>query len=151
MRSAFTPLPDEKEGFPLPLPGQAVHIFADGSAHRGIEARFAFVVYTSEGAILHEELGRAGRFAGATNNVAEYVAVVKALRFLKAYGLTGIVHTDSLNVKRCVTGEWICRPGLLLPLCEEAKSLILATSARLEWIPRSMNRHADALAKPQAG
>ncbi len=148
MASVFVPLPDEKEGFPLPLPGNPVRVFADGSADRGIVARYAFVVYTMDGAVLHEERGQAARLAGATNNVAEYVAVIKALKFLAAHGLTGIVHTDSLNVKRCVTGEWECRPGILRPLCIKAQVLIERTGVRLEWVPRAMNRHADALTKP---
>ncbi|HVL49210.1 MAG TPA: reverse transcriptase-like protein [Candidatus Thermoplasmatota archaeon] len=147
MTFPFCPLPDEKEDFPLPAPGHSVVVYADGSADRGIEARYAFVVMSHEGGVLHEERGRAARERGATNNVAEYVAVLKALKFLKSHGLSGILYTDSLNVKRCVTGEWICRPGILLPLCRKAQTLLGETGSTLEWIPRSLNRHADALTK----
>lgn len=147
MMFPFCPLPDEGEDFLLPFPGHSVVLYADGSADRGIEARYAFVVMTHEGAILHTERGRAARAQGATNNVAEYVAVVKGLKFLKAHGLKAIVYTDSLNVKRCVTGEWVCRPGILLPLCRKAQHLLEETGSTLEWIPRTLNRHADALTK----
>ncbi|HWG91757.1 MAG TPA: reverse transcriptase-like protein [Candidatus Thermoplasmatota archaeon] len=147
MSYAFVPLPDERDDFPLPVPRSEVHVFADGSADKGVEARYAFVVMTPDGAVLHEERGRAALNRGATNNVAEYVAVIKALKFLKAHGLVGIVHTDSMNVKRCVTGEWECRPGILKPLCEKAQSLLEATGSTILWIPRSLNKHADALTK----
>lgn len=147
MSYAFVPLPDEKDDFPLPAPPSLVTVYADGSADKGIEARYAFVVMGFDGGVLHEERGRAALNRGATNNVAEYVAVIKALKFLKAHGLSATIYTDSMNVKRCVTGEWDCRPGILKPLCAKAQTLMAETGSIIEWIPRSQNKHADALTK----
>lgn len=81
-----------------------IDIFVDGgsSGNPGI-ASYAFVVYEN-GEKIYEESDVIGV---ATNNVAEYVAVIKAVEYAVNIPIAEIViHTDSCLVVRQVEGAY---------------------------------------------
>jgi len=113
--------------------------------------------YTIEGVGLdHEDSGLATRpfSERATNNVAEYVAAIRALEWLLERGYRGdlVVTGDSQLVIRQVRGEYEVRKehlkayhARLLQLVKEFRSV------RFEWVPRGENARADALSKSALG
>ena len=89
------------------------------------------------------------RFIGfATNNVAEYRAVIAAVSRSKELGVTHLlIRTDSELVARHLTGQYRVKSPKLRPLYEEAKDLLGSIpSWEIVSIPREENREADRLA-----
>lgn len=84
----------------------------------------------------------------ATNNVAEYKALILGMKVAKVLGATQIhVFGDSKLVCNQMKGEWAVRNAGLRPLYKEASG-IMRTFDRfdIEYIPRAKNEEADALA-----
>ncbi len=121
-------------------------LFADGAA-RGNPgpAGAGAVLFGDRGEVLaelHKPLGR------ATNNVAEYEALILGLEEAKRRGIERLdVRMDSLLVVRQMQGLWkIKHPGLR-PLALRAGALLGEFPVRtIEHIPREENSHADRLA-----
>jgi ribonuclease HI len=113
-------------------------------------ATFGFTV-ERDGRPVHEESGLAARpySEEATNNVAEYTGVLRALEWLVAEGLEKervLVRGDSDLVIKQLNGEYKVKSPLLAPLHRKARELALRfPSLRFEWVPREKNRQADAL------
>ncbi len=107
--------------------------------------------YTIEGeGMEHEGCGRVAASGQATNNVAEYTAILEALEFLRSRGYQGPVRIlgDSQLVVRQFSGEYQVRAPHLKP--HHQKLLELASSfshVEMEWVPRELNQRADALSK----
>ena len=93
---------------------------------------------------------------GATNNVAEYCALGKALRWIvdnrddeiQAVFLFG----DSKLVVEQVNGNWKCKKEHLRKLRDRCLELIDDLDAggcavNLNWVPREKNEEADALSR----
>ena len=106
------------------------------------------------------EEGYGSAFRGgesATNNVAEYFAVLAALAWLlpqaKGLGETEIVFvSDSQLVVNQLNGEWRVRHSNVKPVAAAAHIMIeqlnqLGIEVRAEWIPREENRRADKLSR----
>ena len=92
--------------------------------------------------------GCLGQGPGATNNVAEYMAAIHALRWAIAQGLSEVlVRTDSQLVACHFSGAWECRSEHLRPLLAELRDLARQARARVEWVPRERNAVADALSR----
>jgi ribonuclease HI len=92
--------------------------------------------------------GCLGHGPGATNNVAEYMAAIHALRWAIAQGLSEVlVRTDSQLVACQFSGAWECRSEHLRPLLAELRDLARQARARVEWVPRERNAVADALSR----
>jgi ribonuclease HI len=86
----------------------------------------------------------------ATNNVAEYVAAIRALEFLARSGYSGPleVRGDSQLVIRQATGKYAVRAAHLKPLYERLMELSQGfQEVRFRWVPREENQRADALSK----
>jgi ribonuclease HI len=84
----------------------------------------------------------------ATNNVAEYRALILGLEEARRRGIDAIdVRMDSMLVVRQMQGLWkIKHPGLR-PLALRAGALLAEFRSRtIEHIPREENGRADALA-----
>lgn len=114
-------------------------------------ATYGFVVYR-DGVRLAEGRGFAGAgFLGgvATNNVAEYTALIRALEWLLDHELNGeelVVRGDSQLVVRQLQGVYAVRSERLVPLYRRARELLSHFPRyRLEWVPREENSEADAL------
>ncbi len=90
----------------------------------------------------------------ATNNVAEYDALIEALRALlhNSHGLKAVVvRGDSQLIINQVRGEWRCNAAHLAQRLAVVENLTrdLRSSGvqlRFEWIPREQNARADELA-----
>lgn len=127
-------------------------VFTDG-ASRGNpgQASVGFVVKDSlTGVILHEKGEVIGK---ATNNVAEYAAVLKSLEYIKKYfkkdkkDLEIEVITDSQLIAKQLSGLFKIKNPNLAKLFEQVKSLEMELGfVSYENVPRSQNTLADKLA-----
>jgi len=137
--------PDWALGRLSPDGARRATLFTDGGA-RGNPgpAAYGLVIYDSEG---NELLRRAVRIGRATNNVAEYSAVIAGLELARQLGITGLdVYLDAQLVVRQLTGEYRTKDPRLAEL--KTRTLALArelTRVRFHFIPREKNRLADSL------
>ena len=126
--------------------GAGLRLHVDG-ASRGNpgEAGFGVHVTGEDGALVAALYGYLGR---ATNNVAEYQALLHGLRFALAQGARRVeVFSDSELLVRQVGGRYRVKSPGLLPLHREAAVLLARfDEARVLHVPRERNREADALA-----
>ncbi len=108
-------------------------------------ASYAVVVRGPDGTTRFE----AGKYIGrATNNVAEYYALISALDYAVAQGVDRLlVRSDSELLVRQMEGRYKVKSPDLRPLHEHARKLArgLAYFA-VEHVPRERNREADELA-----
>jgi ribonuclease HI len=113
-------------------------------------ATFGFAVLR-DGKTVHEGHGLAATpySEGATNNVAEYTGVLKALDWLLLQGMGKeriVVRGDSELVVKQLKGEYKVKSPLLSPLYQKLKELESKfRSITFEWVPREQNRQADRL------
>ena len=123
-----------------------VVVQADGGA-RGNPgpAGFGVVVMTPAGQVLAE---LAEPIGPATNNVAEYRAVIAGLERARDLGASRVeVRSDSQLVVRQLTGVWQVKTDALQPLWAQAHDLAEGfDQVRFTQVPREENRRADALA-----
>ena len=124
----------------------ALRLHVDG-ASRGNpgEAGFGVHVTGPDGSEIAALFGYLGK---ATNNVAEYQALLHGLRFALARGAMSVeVFSDSELLVRQIEGRYRVKHPGLQPLHREAQSLLARfTKARVAHVPRERNREADALA-----
>jgi ribonuclease HI len=109
------------------------------------EAGFGVRVTAEDGGEVASLYGYLGR---ATNNVAEYQALLHGLRFALARGASSVeVYSDSELLVRQIGGLYRVKNPGLLPLFREAKGLLSRFErGRVVHVPRERNREADALA-----
>lgn len=123
-----------------------LHIHIDG-ASRGNpgEAGFGISVQDDRGETQAELYGYLGR---ASNNVAEYQALLHALRWARARGAPAVrVYSDSELVVRQVNGQYRVKHPDMVPLHREATRLLREfASATVCHVRREQNREADRLA-----
>lgn len=126
--------------------GQALRIHVDG-ASRGNpgEAGFGIHVTTLGGDAVAALYGYLGE---ATNNVAEYQALLHALRYALGRGAREVeVFSDSELLVRQLAGRYRVKNPGLQPLYREASALLARFGrAQVTHVPRERNREADALA-----
>ena len=131
---------------PRAAPTDAVRATIDGAA-RGNPgpAAFGVIFEDAKGKVLARVKGRLGR---ATNNIAEYRALLAALVFALAQGWPALrVCTDSELLARQIAGDYRVRHAALKPLFAEAQQLIARLEAfSIEAVPRRLTRAADRLA-----
>lgn len=87
---------------------------------------------------------------GATNNVAEYTAVIRALEYLKGKGYGGQVkiYTDSQLIVNQINGLWRVNKPALRELKIKVSALCTHfDGVSFEWVPRDRNREADELSR----
>lgn len=87
---------------------------------------------------------------GATNNVAEYSALINALKYFISKNFYGplLVRSDSQLLVNQMAGRWGVNADNLKPYHQEARRLAERfTEIVFEWIPREKNEPADALSK----
>lgn len=125
-----------------------IRIFTDGASqgNPGEAAVGIHLEYDEEGVKVRE---RYGFYIGeATNNVAEYLALVCALRLAKEKEAKEVeVFLDSELVYKQILGVYIVRSQKLQGLFKEAKELLESFDKfSIHHLPRRMNREADSLA-----
>lgn len=127
----------------LTEPDLVIHIDGGSRGNPG-EAGFGVYVEARDGstAELYGYLGR------ATNNVAEYQALLHALRHALSRGATHVrILSDSELVVRQMAGEYKVKHPDMIPLHREASSLMRRFErATLSHVRREQNREADRLA-----
>ena len=108
-------------------------------------AGIGVVLADPAGNVLGEHAGYIGR---ATNNVAEYKALIAGLELALAHGVSDLeVHVDSELVVAQLQGRWKIRNDRLRTLAAHAGSLLSRfSSVELTHVRRGLNERADELA-----
>jgi ribonuclease HI len=88
----------------------------------------------------------------ATNNVAEYTALVRGLEEAGKLGVTELeINLDSELLVKQIRGEYRVKNKNLKPLFVKAMALLGSlVSYSITHVPRKENKHADRLAKTGA-
>jgi acyl dehydratase/ribonuclease HI len=108
-------------------------------------AAYGVIVRRPDGA-KHESLGKyIGR---ATNNVAEYYALIAVLDYAAASGIKRLrVYSDSQLIVNQIKGLYKVKHPDLRPLHERAKKQAATLETfTIQYVPREQNRDADDLA-----
>jgi len=120
-------------------------IHTDGGARGNPGPAAIGVVIEKNGKLIHQFGKRIGE---STNNVAEYTAVIEALRYLKD---KGVAHAhfflDSVLVVNQLTGKFKVKDANLRTLLFEIRSLEQEVRGVITYtaIPREQNKEADLL------
>ncbi len=121
-----------------------IMIMTDGGAtsNPGRAAAAYIVKDEKEGLIcLHSEY-----IGNATNNVAEYMAVIMALNYVKRnFKGEYTLLSDSKLVVEQLNGNYTVKATNLQPLWKKAKKLVEEMKVKVKWIPREENKLADLL------
>ena len=123
-----------------------LHVHTDGAA-RGNPgpAAIGVVITTSDG----KEVASFGQYIGeATNNFAEYTALVHALRLLSAFKLDCLrLFSDSDLVVQQLKGNYRVKEPHLKSLYSQVISMLgHYREWRIDHVPRERNQEADGLA-----
>jgi ribonuclease HI len=120
-----------------------VHVDGGARGNPG-PAAIGAVVATTDGEVLEEASERIG---DATNNVAEYKALLLGLERARALGANEVdVINDSELVARQVGGVYKVKHAGLRPLYDQAMEALKGFDRwSLKSVPRAQNAHADAL------
>lgn len=120
-----------------------VHVDGGARGNPG-PAAIGVVVSDTGGAVL-EELGE--RIGVATNNVAEYRALLRGLELAGALGAREVeIVNDSELVARQLTGAYKVKHPSMRPLYEQAIAALRAFEGwKIRTVPRAQNARADAL------
>ena len=116
----------------------------DGGA-RGNPGRAAIgaVILDPDGTVLEEIAERIGV---ATNNVAEYRALLRGVTAARALGADELeIIGDSELVARQLTGDYRVKHAALKPLHAEALRALNGLRWTIRTVPRAQNSRADAL------
>lgn len=131
------------------MPGKSlrVNLYTDGGARGNPGPAGAGIVLldADDGQVLQE----AGFFLGrATNNVAEYTALVRGLEVAEQLGAVEVaVHSDSELLVKQMKGEYRVKNQNLAVLHAEARKLAdRFDRVRYEHVRREKNARADLLA-----
>ena len=127
----------------------AVVVYVDGLSEptNPGTGTYGYVIYQGEKRLV-EGQGLAGY--GVTNNFAEYVALVEALKKLKELRIEGdvTVRSDSQLLVGQMSKGWAVKGGGYLEKLKEAKDLLKEFgSITFEWVPREKNQEADLLSR----
>ena len=126
-----------------------MHAFRHEQAVEPGPAGAGVVIDNSQGGPVFE----AGFFLGRmTNNMAEYEALVRALRKITESSVREVcIYTDSLLVANQMAGRYKVLNDTLRQYVIEAKDLAKGFAGlKIKHIPREKNRLADSLAKKGA-
>jgi len=105
------------------------------------------------GATIKDERGKligriSQRIGQATNNQAEYRAIIAALEKAARLGAKQVkINSDSQLVVRQINGEYRVKKAALKPLYQQVKKLLNSLDGfTITYIPRQQNQEADKLA-----
>jgi ribonuclease HI len=123
-----------------------LHIHIDGGC-RGNPGEAGFGVHVADGEGT-EIAGLYGYIGPATNNVAEYQALLHGLRYALGRGARRVkVFSDSELVVRQISGAYKVKHPSMVPLHREARELMRRfDEVSVTHVRREQNREADALA-----
>lgn len=122
---------------------EQVVVFCDGGS-RGNPGPSALgvVIKTTKGEVISE----IGEFLGIqTNNYAEYMAVVRAMEYLKGKGIKSAqFYLDSQLVVRQLNGEYKIKSDNIKHLNQKVNELRADIDVSFEHVYRENNKEADA-------
>lgn len=136
---------DHDEPDQPPASGRRLVVEGDGGArgNPGPAAYGALVRDADTGEVLNSE----GQTLGvATNNVAEYSALIAGLEMARAIDPDAAVEVrmDSRLVIEQMAGRWKIKHPDMVPLARKAQ-LLKPARVTWTWVPREANKAADAL------
>lgn len=103
------------------------------------------------GELLGQDCGVAAIGQRATSNVAEYTAIIEALRWLSDTGRCGehiVLHSDSQLAIRQLDGAYAVRSPQIYPLWRSAiREANAFADLQFRWVRRENNAEADALTR----
>lgn len=126
-------------------------IYCDGACepkNPGGVATFGYAIYL-DNTLIDFDYGEICRGNGATNNVAEFWAVIKALENKNLQERENIIiYSDSKLIINTLSGRWRLHKPHLQKLFKKAKNLENRfTKVKYKWIPREKNFEADNLSR----
>ena len=132
-----------------PLPEQDKHgleIWTDGASRGNPGPASVGIVFAGKGGTAL--CGYSETIGKATNNVAEYSAVLTALKFVNDWGIKRVtLNLDSELVARQLTGQYRVKSPDLIPLYRQIVALSRKLDAfKVRHVRREKNRDADELA-----
>lgn len=112
-------------------------------------ASYGFTINDGDGRLIHEE----GKYIGiATNNVAEYTAVLEALTYITENLKQNLpadieFHADSKLVAEQLSGRYKIKSPHLKEIIEKVKILAIGLGGvTYSHVPREENQEADRMA-----
>lgn len=129
-----------------PGPDDLLLVYSDGGARNNPgPAGVGALATDADGTVLIEISEFLGK---ATNNVAEYCALIMVLEASRPLGYQRVkAHTDSQLVAYQMSGEYRVKHAGLKPLAARARALLDEyRDVEVQYIPREKNTECDALA-----
>jgi len=125
---------------------KTLSIFTDGAASENPDPASVGVVIKENDKTVVEISKSIG---SATNNVAEYTAMIEALKEAVRLGAQKVIlHTDSELLYYQLTGRYKVKNANLLLLFEQVRRIAAGIKdVEMKRIPREQNQDADRLAK----
>jgi ribonuclease HI len=128
-----------------------ITVYFDGLCYPvnpGGVAAYGYLVQRN-GDLIHEGWGAVGEGKGMTNNVAEYEALLAALRWLKRTGVQEkiVVKGDSQLVIKQIRGEWQVKSATSKKYVPQIKKLCKGLDISFQWVKREDNQEADELSR----
>ena len=126
--------------------------YFDGSCEKNPDGRMGMGVFIeSEGEKYEESFDKPAR-KGNSNNVSEYMAVIRILELVKNKKKCKLnVFGDSKMVIQQLAGNWKAKSGSYIGYYHKAMELVAKVKKNNEltfiWIPRDKNKKADELSK----
>jgi ribonuclease HI len=129
----------------LTAPARTLVLHVDGGARGNPGPAAIGVVVSGADGELIEELGET--IGEATNNVAEYRALLRGLERAAALGASEVrIVNDSELVARQLTGAYKVKHPAMKPLHAQATAALAGFSGwQIRSVPRAQNARADAL------
>ena len=119
-----------------------MEVYIDGTSYPNPGKMGIGIVVVKRGKIIRKVSESPGR---GTNNQAEYLAAIKALKEVKCKELT--LFSDSQLLVKQLKGEYKVKNEKLQRLWNRFNKLRKNRSVEIRWIPRERNKIADKLAK----
>ena len=123
-------------------------IHCDGS-NTGDRTRAKYGYVIRHAGEVVQDSGMVPEHWGTTSNVGEYFAILSALWRLREGKLPTdevVIRSDSQLVVYQLTGKYQISKTHLRELHREVLKACRGMNVRFEWIPRELNKEADALA-----
>ncbi|BCU69639.1 ribonuclease HI [Stygiolobus caldivivus] len=84
----------------------------------------------------------------STNNVAEYMGLICLMEEMQDRRLLNpTIRGDSQLVVKQLNGEYKVKAPRIVPLYRKALELKNELGAKIEWVPRELNKEADMLSR----
>lgn len=97
---------------------------------------YGYSVVNSKNELIETEEFVKGSWHDGTNNIAEYLGVLKACELA---GKGDLIISDSMLVVQQVNGRWKVKCDHLLPYCLNVKKIKAQKNLTIKWLRREKN------------